>query len=172
MLPALSVSLAELGEVRIVVTQSAKHFFAEGSVAASISTDEDEWAASYQQGSDILHIELRNWADVLVIAPLSANTLAKIAHGQCDNLLTCVVRAWNMEKPIVLAPAMNTQMWRHPATEEHLQVLKRWYGEKLSIVDPVAKRLACGETGVGALAPIDQIRAAVQRSTRESAVTL
>ena len=108
----------------------------------------------------IPHIELRKWADQLVIAPLSANTLAKLAHGMCDNLLTSVVRAWDRTKPIVIAPAMNTHMWDHPATTEHLAALQRWYPH-LTIVDPVAKRLACGDDGLGALAPIDAIVAAV-----------
>ncbi len=53
-------------------------------------------------GDPVLHIELRRWADVLVLAPLSANTLAKVAHGLCDNLLTCVVRAWDFAKPLLV----------------------------------------------------------------------
>ncbi|EIE76929.1 hypothetical protein RO3G_01633 [Rhizopus delemar RA 99-880] len=64
---------------------------------------------SWEKISDpILHIELRNWADIMVIAPLDANTLGKIANGLCDNLLTCVLRAWNVTKPVVACPAMNT----------------------------------------------------------------
>lgn len=62
-------------------------------------------------GDPVLHIELRRWADVLVLAPLSANTMAKVAHGLCDNLLTSVVRAWDYAKPMIVAPAMNTYMW-------------------------------------------------------------
>lgn len=53
-------------------------------------------------GDEVMHIELRRWADVLVIAPLSANSLAKLAHGLCDNLLTCVARAWDWKKPFVV----------------------------------------------------------------------
>lgn len=94
-------------------------------------------------------LQLAKWADVLVIAPLSANTLAKLASGICDNLLTCVVRAWPPAKPVVLAPAMNTVMWQHRFTTKHLGELRAlgWH-----VVPPVEKKLACGDVGVGALA--------------------
>src|SRR5262245_20486764 len=76
--------------------------------------------ASYQRDDPVLHIELRRWADLLVIAPLDANTLAKLAYGLSDNLLTCLYRAWDRRRPIVLAPAMNTFMWENPLTDRHL----------------------------------------------------
>lgn len=64
--------------------------------------DEDEWHAWKAIGDPVLHIDLRRWADLMVIAPLSANTLAKLAGGLCDNLLTCVVRAWDFDKPLLV----------------------------------------------------------------------
>ncbi len=64
--------------------------------------DENDWQSWRAVGDEVLHIELRRWADVLVIAPLSANTLAKAANGLCDNLLTCVVRAWDWQKPLLV----------------------------------------------------------------------
>src|SRR5205807_689348 len=63
------------------------------------------------------------WAEVFVVAPLDANTLAKLAAGLCDNCLTCVWRAWEPTRPVVLAPAMNTLMWQHPTTGRHLRQL-------------------------------------------------
>ena len=77
----------------------------------------------YDRDDAVLHIELRKWADVFVIAPLDANTLAKLAVGLCDNCLTCVWRAWDLAKPVVLAPAMNTLMWQHPFTRRHLRAI-------------------------------------------------
>ncbi len=77
--------------------------------------DEDEWVTPWIRGASILHIELRRWAHLLAVAPLSANTLAKIANGMADNLLTSVVRCWDISgdgpaRPrILVAPAMNTQ---------------------------------------------------------------
>lgn len=87
--------------------------------------DEDEQSRWTKRGDPVLHIELRKWADALIIAPLSANTLAKVANGLCDNLVTLVCRCWDMKlrekgegesnrkliKPIITAPAMNTMMW-------------------------------------------------------------
>ncbi|ESQ30670.1 hypothetical protein EUTSA_v10012360mg, partial [Eutrema salsugineum] len=74
-------------------------------------------------GDPVLHIELRHWADVMIIAPLSANTSAKIAGGLCDNLLTCIIRAWDYTKPMFVAPSMNTLLWNNPFTERHLVLL-------------------------------------------------
>jgi phosphopantothenoylcysteine decarboxylase len=95
---------------------------------------------------------------VFVVAPLSADTLAKLAAGLCDNLLTSVARAWDWAKPFVVAPAMNTAMWEHPVTARQLAELVRW---GVRVVPPVSKALACGDVGNGALAPIDSIVAAV-----------
>ena len=105
-------------------------------------------------GDPVLHIELRNWADVFVIAPLDANTLGKLAHGMCDNLLTCIARAWDIEKPLLFCPAMNTVMWHHPSTKRNINILKE-FGYKE--IPPVSKHLACGEEGIGAMANIKDI---------------
>ena len=67
--------------------------------------NEEEWRAWQAKGDPVQHIELRKWADVLVIAPLSANTLAKVAQGLCDNCLTSVVRAWDWSKPLLVSTA-------------------------------------------------------------------
>lgn len=111
----------------------------------------------------VLHIDLRNWADICIVAPLSAHTLGKIANGLCDDLLTCILRAWDfrLTKPIVLAPAMNTAMWEHPLTNMHLDTVKSFAREggegAVVVVQPVAKTLACGDVGVGAMADLDDI---------------
>lgn len=69
-------------------------------------------------------LELRKWADAMLIAPLDANTLAKISNGLCDNLLTSVVRAWDTQRPLYFAPAMNTYMWTSPHTVRHRKTIK------------------------------------------------
>ena len=103
----------------------------------------------------MLHIELRNWSDVFIIAPLDANSLAKLAYGLSDNLLTCIARAWDIKtKHLLFCPAMNTGMWNHPSTEKNINILKEFgYIE----VPPISKLLACGEQGMGAMAEIDSI---------------
>ncbi|RLN06055.1 hypothetical protein BBJ28_00008016 [Nothophytophthora sp. Chile5] len=108
--------------------------------------DEDEWAAWNVVGDRVLHIELKDWADVMLLAPMSANTLGKLANGLADNLLTCVARAWITSKPFIFAPAMNTDMWDHPVTAKQLSVLGE-FGYKM--VPPVEKKLACGVVGTG-----------------------
>jgi phosphopantothenoylcysteine decarboxylase len=119
--------------------------------------DDAEWDAWDRLGDPVLHVELRKWADALVFAPLSANSLGKLAAGLCDNLVTCVARAWPVgEKPFVVAPAMNTAMWKHPVTAVQLSVLRQpEFG--VIVVDPVEKMLACGDVGIGAMAAPAQI---------------
>ncbi|KAJ1496065.1 flavoprotein [Baffinella frigidus] len=134
-------ALSAFADVRVVTTAKAAHFFSPEALTAAchveVLTDADEWAAWQGRGDPVQHIELRRWADLFIIAPISANTLAKLAGGLCDNLLTCVARAWEYgKKPLVIAPAMNTAMWEHPATAPHLATLHSWGA--LSI-PPVAK---------------------------------
>ncbi len=120
--------------------------------------DQNEWW-DYSDKKTVLHIELVKKSDVFVIAPLSANTLAKIANGICDNLLTCVARAWDFEKPFIVAPAMNSKMWNHPITEEHVKKLRSW---GISVLEPVEKTLYCGDTGIGAMTNIEHIIRAIK----------
>ena len=101
------------------------------------------------RGDPVLHIELRKWADLLVIAPLSANTLGKLSNGLADNLLTCVARAWDFSKPCLVAPAMNTYMWDHPVTKPSLDRLKEWGYVEIPCIEKV---LMCKDKGKGAMA--------------------
>lgn len=142
---------SEWAEVKAVATKSSLHFIDKPSLPKNVPlyTDEHEWSGWQRIGDSVLHIELRRWADIMVIAPLSANTLAKIAGGLCDNLLTCIVRAWDYSKPLFVAPAMNTFMWTNPFTERHLMALDEF---GISLIPPVSKRLACGDYGNGAMA--------------------
>lgn len=137
----------------------------------SVHYAEEEWATFTCLQDTVLHIDHRNWADICLIAPLSAHTLAKIAHGLCDDLLTCCIRAWDFGqgssslagKPVILAPAMNTGMWYHPLTKIQLETIRRFSKDDkgVIIIEPAVKTLACGEIGVGALAEIDDIIHAV-----------
>ncbi|KAL6359849.1 hypothetical protein LRP88_07274 [Fusarium phalaenopsidis] len=170
--------------IRIILTQSATQFLSGLSVEQptvdelahlpnvdALYTDASEWAQPWKRNAPILHIELRRWADVLVIAPLSANTLAKVVNGMCDNLLTSVIRAWDTtgavdgkKKKILVAPAMNTCMWNHPITATQIRVLEKdWGGENgwFEVLRPVSKNLACGDTGNGAMIPWEDVVEAI-----------
>ncbi|HEU0051170.1 MAG TPA: flavoprotein [Patescibacteria group bacterium] len=163
--PQLIRSLQSLGPIEVILTRSAHYFVHPSDLNVPFWTDADEWKKEFYTRSDpILHIELRRRADALVIAPCTAETLSALANGRAYSLLTTVARAWDLEKPVILAPAMNTFMWRHPATAEHLHTLQRWYGERLHVVQPVEKTLACGDQGIGALAPVNTIQLAVKKA--------
>jgi phosphopantothenoylcysteine decarboxylase len=189
--PLLHEALKRPGQVvRIVATRASLYFFDPEEIGReAVILDEDEWPGRdagrrWQREDEVLHIQLRRWADVLVIAPLDANTLAKLANGLADNCLTCVWRAWEPSRPLVLAPAMNTLMWQHPATARHLRQiaadmgmsppadlaldeLPEWIngqGSRLRIAEPESRRLACGDTGVGAMAEVQHIATVVAES--------
>jgi len=166
-------------EVRVVATKAATYFFDPIPLREILTLDSDEWPGErYQRGDAVQHIELRRWADLFAIAPLDANTLAKLAVGLSDNCLTCVWRAWDPAKPIVLAPAMNTLMWEHAFTKKHLRAIGADFGaghvpghlndedlirqindraKGLRIVAPISKALACGDVGVGAMAEVPTV---------------
>ncbi|HEV8060234.1 MAG TPA: flavoprotein [Gemmataceae bacterium] len=194
--PALLRQLLDGGhDVKAVATRASRYFFDPADLGRDpakpadfthdrLFLDEDEWpGARYERDQAVLHIELRRWADVLVIAPLDANTLAKMALGLADNCLTCVWRAWDWARPVILAPAMNTLMWEHPLTCRHLLQLGgdlagvtpppaasaedaiAWIhsaSPRLRIVGPQSKMLACGDVGMGGLAEVAEIAAAVR----------
>jgi phosphopantothenoylcysteine decarboxylase len=210
--PVIYEALLAAGHmVKIVATDAATYFFDVAAVGGKLAKsqsdngeaavspapvrnpsivilDEDEWPGreagkQYQRGDAVLHIELRKWADVFAIAPLDANTLAKLAVGLCDNCLACVWRAWDLAKPVVLAPAMNTLMWEHSFTRRHLKAIAADFGAShipghlddlqmiaqindrsrtLRIVPPLVKQLACGDVGTGGLAEVTDIVAAVR----------
>ncbi len=153
-LDKLYASLSKLGEVKIVATKAGSYFIGQSGSRLPVLHDADEWTEHFKLGDSVLHIDLRRWADCLVIAPLSANTLAKISYGLCDNLLTCVYRAWDFDKPVVVAPAMNTYMWNSPITDDHLGRIRK---SGVIVVDPVSKKLACNDVGVGAMEHADNI---------------
>lgn len=100
------------------------------------------------------HIELAKKADLFVLAPASANTLAKLAHGMADNIVTATALALPAETPKLIAPAMNTKMYDNPLTQRNISILKEvGYQE----IEPRSSLLACGDVGRGALAEQDAI---------------
>jgi phosphopantothenoylcysteine decarboxylase len=190
--PLLYEALKRAGQhVKVVATAAATYFFDPAQLDPLdpparnpdvVSLDEDEWPGRekgqlYQRDDPVLHIELRRWADLFLIAPLDANTLAKLACGLSDNCLTCVARVWDPSRPVVLAPAMNTLMWEHPLTVRHLRQLAADAGApppaeitlddlpgwinaecpRLCIAAPQSRRLACGDVGVGAMAAVEDV---------------
>ncbi|SPO25183.1 uncharacterized protein UTRI_02708_B [Ustilago trichophora] len=112
-------------------------------------TNSDEWTSFSSIGDPILHIELRRWADLVIVAPCSANTLAKFNGGICDDLLTSFMRALGSDQKVWICPAMNSAMWMHPLTAKHLGMVKETLGYE--VMGPIEKILACGDNGIGAM---------------------
>lgn len=178
--------------VQLVVTKAARHFLKGLKIHNDVKIwrDDDEWANFTEWNRSnttttvstselllsakkfknpknpfekmILHNELRKWADIMLIAPLSANTLAKIANGITDNLLTSIIRCWgptsgtagqgSQKKPILVAPAMNTFMYTHPMTAKQLKLIaseEDSFG--MEVLKPVEKVLVCGDIGMGGM---------------------
>ncbi|KAK7469026.1 hypothetical protein VKT23_003520 [Stygiomarasmius scandens] len=152
-------------KVEVISTQASLTFFNAEDVTkpgARVWVDKDEWSDDYKLGDPILHIELRRWADVVLIAPCSANTLSKIAHGLCDNLATSLLRALAPTTPTYVFPAMNTLMYEHPLTSEHIRIVKDVI--HYEVVGPIGKTLACGDVGLGAMTEWrDIVQIVVQR---------
>lgn len=155
-LPLLVSKLLDIPglEVAVVTTERAKHFYSPQDIPVTLYSDADEWEMWKSRSDPVLHIDLRRWADLLLVAPLDANTLGKVASGICDNLLTCVIRAWDRSKPLLFCPAMNTAMWEHPITAQQVDQLNAFgYVE----IPCVAKKLVCGDEGLGAMAEVGTI---------------
>jgi phosphopantothenoylcysteine synthetase/decarboxylase len=145
--------------IQIILTKAAENFVSRGEIPSHIRIwrDKDEWETWKGRSDPVVHIELRRWADILVIAPLSANTLGKIALGLCDNLLTNVVRAWNTQYPFLIAPAMVSYAYNHPATRAHLAVIReemKW----IEVLKPVEKVVGSyGDIGMGGMMDWNEI---------------
>lgn len=141
-------------ELRVILTKSAQEFITPLTLATlsrhQAYTDDDFWQPIYSRP---LHIELGEWADLIVIAPLTANTLAKLAYGMADNLLTNTVLASTC--PVLLAPAMNTDMWEQVAVQRNWRQLltdSRFYG-----METGSGLLACDRIGAGRMAEAAEI---------------
>lgn len=140
-------------EVKVVISPNALNFIS--TVTIETLSKNKLYVNQFDKREDIEHISLIEWADIFVIAPISANTISKIASGIADNLLTSTVCAYiGTKKPLVIAPAMNTNMWNNPIIQNNLSVLKNL---NVEIINPESGFLACGETGIGRLANINKI---------------
>jgi phosphopantothenoylcysteine decarboxylase / phosphopantothenate---cysteine ligase len=139
-------------EVQTVATNSSLQFIGkatlEGLTGKPILIDQ------YEDGKMMSHINLMKWADLIIFCPASANTINKMANGIADNLVTSLFLAHNWDKPYLIAPAMNTAMYKHPATQESLNRLKDW---GVGILPTDSGHLACGDIGEGKLFDPDRI---------------
>lgn len=150
--------------VRTVMTDGARQFVgpksfeavACGPVFTTLWSDADEHSSA--------HIALADWADVMVVAPATANILGKVAHGICDDLLsTTLCACW--ARPVLFAPAMNSRMWANPMVQANVAILRK---VGFRMVGPGTGRLACGTEGTGRMAEPSEIIAAIETLTDNS----
>lgn len=143
-------------EVQAVMTESARHFVGTATLQALTgkSVFTDLWDASI--GNSMAHIDLSRNMDVILVAPASADFIAKLASGIADDLLStlCLAR----DCPLLIAPAMNRQMWENPATQRNLSTLER---DGVTILGPASGIQACGETGMGRMLEANEIAESV-----------
>jgi phosphopantothenoylcysteine decarboxylase len=142
------------GEVHVVMTADALRFITElpfktlsrHAVVTNLYDEEEGWKPT--------HIKLADEASLLLIAPATANTIAKLAHGIADDALTCIALALNLKAKILIAPAMNGKMWLHPATQQNVAALKSRGAE---FIGPEEGMLSCGYEGIGRLWPVEKV---------------
>lgn len=148
-------------EVHCVMTKAATEFItpltlqvlSRQPVLVSLQDEKDSWKPG--------HIQLADNADLFLVAPLSADTLANFAHGLAPDPLSSIYLALPRETPVLLAPAMNGKMWQHPATTRNIEQLKE---DGCQFIDPAEGDLACGYQGIGRLAEVADILKAVSHS--------
>ena len=131
-------------EIKTILTKSAKEFVTPLSIASLSQGKVYDDLFNVENETEMDHIALSRWADVIVVAPATANTISKLSQGSSEDLASTVILASN--KQVFLAPAMNVRMWEHPSTKDNLKTLKS-FGYKF--IGPVTGDMACGEYGEG-----------------------
>lgn len=154
--------------VRCVLTEAATTFVSAQTLQALTGYPARSALFDATAEAAMSHIELARWADVLLIAPATANTLAKLAHGLADDLLSTLYLATTAK--VVIAPAMNHQMWNHPATQANITILKQRANHQ--ILPVVSGAQACGETGPGRMLEPEDIVASILTSQDWAGKTL
>lgn len=156
----LSNQLNKLGyTVHVLMTEAATEFITPLTLQVLSKNPVHLDVMKEENPKVVNHIELAKQADLFIVAPASANTMAKLAYGIADNIVTATALALPSETPKLIAPAMNTKMYENPLTQRNLQILKEvGYQE----IEPRSSMLACGDVGRGALAELDDIIKKIQ----------
>jgi phosphopantothenoylcysteine decarboxylase/phosphopantothenate--cysteine ligase len=131
-------------ELKTILTKSSKEFVTPLSITSLSQGKVYDDLFSIENESEMDHINLSRWADLILVVPATANTISKLAKGSSEDLASTVILASN--KPIFLVPAMNVRMWEHPSTKENLDILKNY---SYKIIGPEIGEMACGEYGEG-----------------------
>ncbi len=143
-------------QVKVILTKGAEKFLVK-EVFGYLGVETYVYGEDFLH-SNVLHVDLAKWCDVFVIAPLSANTLSRLVRGEASDLLTSVFLAYSGEKPLLVFPAMNTNMLNHPFTQENLGELTKLGSLKNTFISGTKSGvLVCGDEGAGKLPDIEEI---------------
>lgn len=144
--------------LKVVLSKNSQEFIGRSTIEGL--TGEAPITDMYAQGHNMDHINLMRWADLILVAPATANYINKIAHGLGDDLLTTLFLAHDFTKPFMIAPAMNTKMYLHPTTQNSIEILKKM---NIEILETASGVLACGEVGSGKLLEPDLLIQEVEK---------
>jgi len=148
--------------VKVIMTEAAEKFITPLTIQTLTSNPVYSNSFLTISETEVEHIALAEWCDLMIIAPASANTIGKVANGIADNLLTTVIMAISEKTPIIIAPAMNTNMWNNKIVKENIRKLKN-ISKQYIFVNPKVGRLACGDYGEGPLAETKDILTAIKK---------
>ena len=169
-IPELIRLLVKAGaEVRVATTPNALNFVTETTLqtVSGHSVYSDVFAAINAHATE--HISLPEWCDAMIVAPATANVLAKTAAGIADDALTTTICSCVARKPIVFAPAMNDKMWENPATQQAIMTIRSW--QNVRVIDPCEGLLACGTSGKGRMPEPEELLEAVTYALTEQTMT-
>ena len=169
-IPELIRSLVKAGaEVRVATTKNALQFVTELTLqtVSGSRVYSDVFAAINEHATE--HISLPEWCDALLVAPATANVLAKMAAGIADDALTTTIASCVARKPVIVAPAMNDKMWENPATQQAIATIRRW--ENVRVLEPEEGPLACGTCGKGRMPETEVLQEALEYALTPQTLT-
>ena len=169
-IPELIRSLIKAGaEVRVATTKNALQFVTELTLqtVSGSRVYSDVFAAINEHATE--HISLPEWCDAMIVAPATANVLAKTAAGIADDALTTTICSCIARKPVLFAPAMNDKMWENPATQQAIETIRGW--ENVRVIEPECGALACGTNGKGRMSEIETLQEALEYALTPQTMT-
>lgn len=169
-IPELIRGLVKAGaEVRVATTRHALEFVTELTLqtVSGHPVYSDVFAAINAHATE--HISLPEWCDAMIVAPATANVVAKMAAGIADDALTTTLCSCVARKPILIAPAMNDKMWENPAIQQAITTISKW--EKVRVIEPAEGPLACGTNGKGRMPEVEDLQEAIQYALTPQTLT-
>ena len=160
-IPELIRSLVKAGaEVRVTTSRNALQFVTETTLQTLSGSRvySDVFAAINDHATE--HISLPEWCDAMIVAPATANVIAKMAAGIADDALTTTICSCAARKPILVAPAMNDKMWENPATQHAIETIRGW--QQVRVIEPAEGPLACGTSGKGRMPEVELLQEGIE----------